>query len=767
MSGGQMTRKRNRYGPRLTVAIAAAALLCTLAALAPATAQEGAAGKVVVLVIDRIGVNDLDPRVTPNLCLLSEHWSTGLMITHTAERENGKEPDLGADYVTLGAGARMRGSASAALSFDSDEVIAGDGAATTAGGYYRQLSGTAVPAGGVACLGFGDILRSNVDTGTDANAGLLGKQLADAGRRAAVTGNQDDDTGVVRFTPLVASRPDGIVPAGRLKGLTLPAPSEPGGMRTDLVGLLSASLRLLPSCDLLVIDTGDTGRVDRQWADTSQAVLDAARRRALERVDELVPLIAGRLDLGSSTLLVVSPGAPMKNRLSGDYSTPFIAAGKGFGKGLLTSPSTRQSGLVNNTDFMPTVLGRFDIGVGGEVIGSEMRTGGPAPGGQTSISYLKDLDRQFGVTRKARWPIVLGFLLLVGVFLLLSLACVPSVARRLGPGGWRGPLMRALRPVSMVVLAAPVSFILVSSISYNGTLLPLGFCLAYALLVGLGAYFLARNNRRLDPVTLVCLFSAVVMFVDLLIGGKLLFFPLLGSSSLEGMRFFGQSNAVSGMFIAYAVWACAGLIGDRSEVRGASWLSLAGLAVISFALGFGTMGADFGGFIAAAATALVFFFSLRGALGGWRVPAIVGGAAAATGFMVLLDAVFVHTHAGHAVAAGGSKFYPLLGRKLLILFSQIKSVLFLAILMIAVVIALALWMKKPKSFWSGRWETDRAWTAALFSLAVGSVVALVFNDTGIAMMGSMVMITIPVATWHFTRRIPEINSGEAGTEAAR
>jgi len=145
----------------------------------------------------------------------------------------------------------------------------------------------------------------------------------------------------------------------------------------------------------------------------------------------------------------------------------------------------------------------------------------------------------------------------------------------------------------------------------------------------------------------------------------------------------------------------------------------------------------------------------------------VGGAAAATGFMVLLDSLFVHTHAGHAIAAGSSKFYPLLGRKLLILFSQIKSVLFLAILMITVVIALALWMKRPDSFWSRRWASDRAWTAALFSLAVGSVVALVFNDTGIAMMGSMVMITIPVATYHFTGRIPEKESREAGTEAAR
>ena len=555
-----------------------------------------------------------------------------------------------------------------------------------------------------------------------------------------------------------------MVPSGHVAGLVLPAPREPGGMRTDMGGLLAASRRLLASSDFLVIDTGDTGRVDRQWADTSQAVLDAARRRALARVDAIVPGILGQLDLGTSTLLVVSPGAPMKNRQSGDYSTPFIAAGKGCGKGLLTSDSTRQTGLVNNPDFLPTVLARFDLGVGGEVIGSAMRTGGPAPGGQASLAYLKDLGRHLKVTRDVRWPIVLGFLLLVGVFLLLSLACLPGVARHIGSGGWSVPLARALRPVSVVFLAAPVSFLLVSAIPYNGLLPPLLFCLGYALVVGLGAYFLARD-RRVDAVTLVCLISAGIMIVDLVIGGKLLFFPLLGSSSLEGMRFFGQSNAVSGMFLGYVIWACAGVVGDRTDMRAASWLSLAALAVVSFVLGFGTMGADFGGFVAAAATALVFFFALRGFFGARRIGVVVGGTAVSTGFMVLLDSLFVHTHAGHAVAAGGSKFYALLGKKLLILFSQIKSVLFLAILMIVVVIALALWMKKPDSFWGGAWTRDRAWTAALFSLAVGSVVALVFNDTGIAMMGTMVMVTIPVATWHFTRGISQTSKTVGGTTA--
>ena len=178
MSGGQMALKRHRYCPHIAVVIAAVVILAVLCGLGPTAAGAGAGGKVVVLVVDRIGVKDITANATPYLWRLASHWSAGLMITHTAERENGKEPDLGADYVTLAGGARMRGSASAALSLGADEALAGDGAGTAAGPYYRQLTGNTVPAGGVACLGFPNILRSNVETGTDSNAGLLGQLLA-------------------------------------------------------------------------------------------------------------------------------------------------------------------------------------------------------------------------------------------------------------------------------------------------------------------------------------------------------------------------------------------------------------------------------------------------------------------------------------------------------------------------------------------------------------------------------------------------------------
>jgi hypothetical protein len=744
-----------RTGAVLAVSLVLVFLSTALMPVA-ASPSGGASGKVVILVVDRIAPGDITRRETPFLADLASRWSCGLLVTHTAEKETGKEPDLGAEYVSLGAGTRARGSRDAALSFDPAETMASGTSTTTAGDYYQRSTGLSPPPRGVVCLGLPDVEVNNKDSGTADNVSLLATLLAASGKQAAATGNEDSYRRPVRLAPLIVCGTEGTVPRGQVAGFSRAAGNRPGGYRTDMTRLMSSSLRLLGQSEVLVIDTGDTGRVDRESATMAPGALERARRSALERVDDFAASFVPALDLESSLLLVVSPGAPMSARPKGDYTTPFIAAGKGFASGLLTSSSTMRPGLVNNADFLPTVMSFFGAGVPSKVTGSTMKTAGKAPGGKTALAYIQDLDRQFHVTRAARWPAVLGYVILVGVFLLLGLACLPYLSRRLRGGRWRNALMRALGPVSVVVVAAPLSFLLVSAFSYNSGVFPVLFCGLYTLAVGLGAYFLARDNERLDPVTLVCVFSASVMVIDLLFGGRLLVFPLLGSSSLEGMRFFGQSNAVTGMMLGYAVWGVAGLAGDGMRGRtGVRWAALAALALVSFTIGFGGLGANFGGFVAAVATSLIFFFATSEAgFKRWRIPAIAAITLGATAMIVLIDDLFVHTHAGRAVAGGAGAAVPMFGRKILILIGQIKSVLFLALLMIALVIALALWMKRPATAWASRWKTDPAFTGALFAVATGSVVALLFNDTGIAMMGTMVLITIPTVTYHFVRGAP-------------
>jgi hypothetical protein len=755
MLSGAIPRPGSRH-PRAAraalISITSAVIMMLAFMVIPAGGSTaGLKGKLVALIVDRVGVADFPTADTPFCLGLARRRSFGMMVTRTGERENGKELDLGADYVTLGAGVRARGAGDAELSFNSSERPAGFGGTRTAGELYRGFTGGSAPPDGVVCLGFTQVLNKNKGAGTGENVGLMGRLLREAGLEAAVAGNGDSLQKVVRLAPLVCCEEKGVVPLGDVSdGTTVFAPESPGGYRTDYARLLDESRRLLAASDLLVVDTGETGRIDRESGNMDPDLLARERAAALKRVDRFAREMTSMLDLDSSLLLVVSPGAPMEAREEGNYLTPFIAAGNGFGRGLLTSQSARRPGLVNNVDFLPTAIGYFGLAVPSGVVGSAMNTvKGPAD----QVGYLKDVNAQFGVTRRARWPVVVTYLALVFLTMCMAALCLPAVSRRLG---WPRDLGRAARSTSVaavVLLAGPLSFLVVSAFRYGGYTFPAVFCAAFTLVVGLGAWLLQRGRPRMDPVVALCLLTASVMVVDLFMGGRLVMIPLLGGSALEGMRLYGLTNTLVGLLLATSLWGIAGLWGSRALERGAArWLLLLALLGLSFVVGFGALGANVGGFIAAIATCLTFFVatSKRG-FTGWRTAGIALATAAGTGVMILLDSLLTRTHAGKLVSGGGGGFVSLVQRKLVIQFGQISFLLLPALVLVAAVVAMALWLRRPGSFWRRRWEGEKLQTATLFSLVVGSLVALVFNDTGVAMLGMMTVITVLAMSYYLLR----------------
>jgi hypothetical protein len=431
---------------------------------APAAAEKGVTGKVVILVVDRVGISDLPSADTPFLGRLARRWSSGLLVTRIGVRETGGEIDTGGEYVSLGAGVRARGAPESALSFNTGERFTGSGGTRTAGEYYRSFTGFNPPPGGVVCLGFEQVKLNNGPSGNKENVGLLGSILADAGHRAAVLGNADDASRPRRYSALICSDKNGSVPLGNVGGeMTRTVPGETGVYITDTERLFAESRRLLSAADLLVVDTGDTGRLDREAAYSEESFIERERKLALGRVDALARRICGLLDLDDSLFLVVSPGSPVVARKQGNFLTPLIVAGRGFSRGMLSSDSTRRLGLVNNADLLPTVLSFFKLGAPNSVIGSPMATKG---GG--SISYLEKISAQLEVTRKARWPIVVVYI--VAVALLLMLTALSYLADRKRIAWPRDPrrLGRFLAPIAAVLLVGPLSFLLVSAFFYGG-----------------------------------------------------------------------------------------------------------------------------------------------------------------------------------------------------------------------------------------------------------------------------------------------------------
>jgi hypothetical protein len=230
--------------------------------------------------------------------------------------------------------------------------------------------------------------------------------------------------------------------------------------------------------------------------------------------------------------------------------------------------------------------------------------------------------------------------------------------------------------------------------------------------------------------------------------------PLLGVSTLEGMRFYGLSNAFVGVFLACAIWAAAGLWGRRGlESRRGGWSMLAYLIAVAIVVGLGVLGANLGGFITAITTVLVFFFAARPpGLTRRRIAFVPLLVIAGTVLLVVIDTLFLHTHAGRAVTAGSGSFFPMVERKIAIELEQISVFLVPTIILIAAVAVAALWMRRPRPFWKEFWSENRPRAAAFFSLLFGALVALVFNDTGITALGMMMLISVMSLCYYLTAR---------------
>jgi len=762
---GHRTLSKDRRAARHAIPIAffiAAILFSVCQGIAPTAAENGAVGKVVILVVDRVGITDLPSKETPFLERLAGQWSSGLMVTRTGVREAGAEIDTGGEYVSLGAGVRARGAAESALSFDTEEMFTGSEGTRTAGEFYRSFTGSSPPQDGVVCLGFEQVRRNNELSGNGENVGLMGSLLADGGRKAAVAGNADDVSGPRRYAALICADSKGAIPLGEVgSAMTRAVPGGMGVYMTDMEHLFSESSRLMSAADLLVVDTGDTGRLDRESPYADESFIERERRLALRRVDAFADRLCGLLDLDNSLFLVVSPGAPVEARKQGNFLTPLIAAGRGFSRGMLSSDSTRRRGLVDNTDLLPTVLSFFGLDAPNSVIGSPM-----AVKGVGSIPYLEKMSAQLEVTRRARWPIVTGYFVLAFVLVILTAFYYLAERKKIKWPQDPGRLGRFIAPFAAVLLLGPLSFLLVSAFSYSGYLFPAFFCLIFCVVVGLASWRLLARQKRLDPVVFICLLTGAVQLIDLVSGGRLIMLPLLGISSLEGMRFFGIPNTYAGILISVALFGAAGFIeGDGETGKGARWSALSALFVVALVIGLGLFGANIGGFITAAATFLLFWLALSARSFDWkRVLAVPVVTALGTALVVFMDTLFFHSHAGKAATGGISRFLPMLGRKVAIQLGQVRFLLVPSIVLIVLVVAAAIWVRRPHSIWSGEWERERPLMAALFSLLIGAVVALLFNDTGFAMLGAMAVIVV-IAICYYVATGELLQVGDPGLES--
>lgn len=725
---------------RLT-AVALLAVTIVAGLVRDAGAQErdgGTVDRVLILSMPDVTWGDLDLEELPNLRGLFAQSTIADMSVRGVRRR----PNLGDGYVTIGAGTRSVGRTldqgqcfSATEPFE--EGLAREAMARRAGVPLDDISD-----GSVVCLAQPAIAARNDNLLFDAEVGLLGDTLAQAGVHRAVIGNADravplGEAGYERQVGLALADRNGIVPGGSVGNDLLELdPAAPFGLRASRAAYTATFEEEWRDRSVVLVEASDLVRFDAYRGTIAVDARDAFQRSLLRAFDALVGDLLTRVGDDDAVLVVGPAHGGARGRL-----TLAALRAPGVEPGFARSAYTRRSSIVSIVDVGPTVLSLLGLERPDAMEGKPFEAG--SSGGDFADRYdaLVDVDdaarfRDGVIAQVTTWFVVLQVVLTGAALIAFQRIPRALVGVELGA-------LTLLGFLPATYLAGLFPFHEWPAVFY--WLFLFGFGALSALAIWLA-------TPRDGATTLVAALSLVVgvLMVDVMLGARLQFNTALGYSPTVAGRFAGIGNLAYSQLAAGTV-LLAGLVAFVVGRRRGAWVAIGLLGLAILVDGAPFWGADVGGVLsmvpayALAATLLL----------GWRVRARtvvwgVLGAVALIGVFAALDASRPEedrTHLGRLVYTtsdgGWDSFATVVQRKvsanLDVLFGSIWT-----IMLPIVLTGIAYLVYRAPGRLRGVTERIPPLRASLAGVAVVAGLGFALNDSGIAIPGVMLGVLTPV-----------------------
>ncbi len=688
-----------------------------------------AAQKVVLFLIDRVDWEELATwqEKLPNFKWILEEGAIGLLNTRT---DGGTSPESA--YLTVGTGTRAMGNKAVLEGYQTDEMVEKERAEVV----YGRRVGRQGPAGSVLALELGSIIAVNQNSAYGAVVGALGQAIHEAGLRTAVLGCADTVDTIRRPHVAVAMDQYGLVDFGTVgKKLLKKDPTAAFGLATDREALLAAFQEVKNKADFLVIDFGDTARVEEYRDYLTDEMLQHHRLEALKSADAFLGALRGELDWERTQLLVATPTPALAAMKDGRRLTPIMAIGRGYSHGYLTGPTTRRPAVVGNIDIAPTVLAGLGIkgqpGWSGRAFFSQPQ---PQP-----LKLLLDHNRKLVSQNNMRVPFNQTY-----VFYLIVAITVATM----GVFGKNAGLLKQqqnllLQKLLLAAMAVPLVTIILPSLPGSSTwwVLPEAIGLT-VILVWVLTSLPAKNMEQ--SLLLLSLLTVAAIALDLFRGGPQSQYSFLGYSAIIGARFYGLGNEYMGVLLGAAL------------VVMAAWLERGGRLVpmclfflfVTAIVGFPALGANVGGTITAvAAFTLASFRILDRKVKLRQVLGLLGLVALAVAGMALADHLLGSgaSHLGKSLGYVGSgqwhQIFLIIGRKVSMNLRLIRYTIWTRVLLFflaaSVVIAI-----RPQGVLRGLFAQKRGFAISFYAAALGCIAAFVFNDSGVVAAATMMIFPV-------------------------
>jgi hypothetical protein len=397
------------------------------------------------------------------------------------------------------------------------------------------------------------------------------------------------------------------VPIGRHEAL----PTEPDELTSVVAGALSET-------DLVVLDLGavrDPGKattVRPLGTPGDVPADDLTRAEQVQAMDELVGAALDGIEASgrARTVIVASladSGRAPRLQLAAAMGPAIVEGTPDFGGTLLGSRATRQDGIFQTTDLVPTILEA--LGLSGTVPPGTL-VGAPieavAVGSDVApFVAVRDIERHARAIQPLIPPFFLA-LVFVNLFFYL-LVTIGLNGRLIARLRTRAPLnpdtvLHVLSVAGVSIAAIPVASYLANALPWWRIWIPglalfgylLGFIAAITALA-----LLPRWGRSVTaPIAVVGGLTMAVLCYDAATGGKLQVSALMGAPPTVAGRFFGLNNQAFALLatssVLVAVVASDPLVRRGQRRAAAVVIALIG-AVVTVLDGTPGLGSDFGG----------------------------------------------------------------------------------------------------------------------------------------------------------------------------
>ncbi|HHV61227.1 MAG TPA: hypothetical protein GXX51_01085 [Firmicutes bacterium] len=714
-------------------------------------------GKVILILLDGTALDEWATPGLPNFSRILDRGAIGLMNTRTSRATIPRNT-----YVTIGAGTRAQGSAFSELGFNGTENYEGASAFEV----YRRNTGMDPGDAVIVHPYIADLMRINSREYYTVEPGALGEAIRKSGLRVAVIGSSDSIDELARPGVSLAMDKNGRVDLGDVGRKTTKRDVRfPGGVRTNIDALVERFKEVYTKASLIVVDLGDTARVERFRASMTDEMVVYYKRAALAAADGFLAEVLPLMDLDKDLLILVSPTPPASVFGTTNALSPIACLGPGIEHGFLTSATTRRRGIVTNIDIAPTILDFLDIKAPYSMLGRPLRSISPgvppapatpvippgtgvAPSGRLPGGGVMDvmlaLEHRLILEYNQRTPLSKGFVIsqILSVIVALGLILLR----------YRLPLwvIHCGQVILLAMVSAPLSMLLTS-------LFPKMSIAGEALKIGAGALIIALVCRRLGgdilgPFALAGFATTTALIVDTLYGARLIQGSVLSYDVIGGARYYGIGNEYMGILIGASIIASAAFL-DRWRITPASqpwrlarWLVISVFALATLVLAMPSLGANLGGTIAAV---VAFGVSYTG-FAGRRVTTrkLLGLMAICFVIVVgisLFDSLVRGADESHwgktveVVASGGpSALGDIIMRKISMNLKLIRYTVWTKVLL-SFILVFSVLVVRPVGLLVSLWQQNPAFTRGFAGCLAGCAAAFAVNDSGVVAAATIIL----------------------------